>query len=172
MYWKLFVIFAKIGAFTIGGGVAMIPLIEREVVHKNKWIAPEDFLDIISIAQSAPGLIAVNVSIFVGHRLAGIKGSIVATSLYNNTAGRRSLHHLPERPHRPGRFQGYPPGSGRPDCRPGLPHGRPEPAQLDYRRHRSSDYGPHRISENLPHLDYHHRHRRRPHPGLQPAGQA
>ena len=76
MYWKLFVIFAKIGAFTIGGGVAMIPLIEREVVHKNKWIAPEDFLDIISIAQSAPGLIAVNVSIFVGHRLAG---SIVAT---------------------------------------------------------------------------------------------
>ena len=79
MYWKLFVIFAKIGAFTIGGGVAMIPLIEREVVHKNKWIAPEDFLDIISIAQSAPGLIAVNVSIFVGHRLAGIKGSIVAT---------------------------------------------------------------------------------------------
>ena len=69
MYWKLFVIFAKIGAFTIGGGVAMIPLIEREVVHKNKWIAPEDFLDIISIAQS----------IFVGHRLAGIKGSIVAT---------------------------------------------------------------------------------------------
>ena len=79
MYWKLFVIFAKIGAFTIGGGVAMIPLIEREVVHKNKWIAPEDFLDIISIAQSAPGLIAVNVSIFVGHRLARIKGSIVAT---------------------------------------------------------------------------------------------
>ena len=50
MYWKLFVIFAKIGAFTIGGGVAMIPLIEREVVHKNKWITPEDFLDIISIA--------------------------------------------------------------------------------------------------------------------------
>ena len=42
MYWKLFVIFAKIGAFTIGGGVAMIPLIEREVVHKNKWIAPEE----------------------------------------------------------------------------------------------------------------------------------
>ena len=79
MYWKLFLIFAKIGAFTIGGGVAMIPLIEREIVHKHKWIADEDFLDIISIAQSAPGLIAVNVSIFVGHKIAGLKGSIVAT---------------------------------------------------------------------------------------------
>ena len=57
----------------------MIPLIEREIVHKHKWIADEDFLDIISIAQSAPGLIAVNVSIFVGHKIAGLKGSIVAT---------------------------------------------------------------------------------------------
>ncbi|HIT48273.1 MAG TPA: chromate transporter [Candidatus Coprenecus stercoripullorum] len=79
MYWKLFYIFAKIGAFTIGGGVAMIPLIEREIVYKNKWMSDEDFIDIISIAQSAPGLIAVNVSIFVGHKIAGIKGSIVAT---------------------------------------------------------------------------------------------
>lgn len=80
MYWKLFTIFAKIGAFTIGGGVAMIPLIEREIVDKNKWISEEDFIDMISIAQSAPGLIAVNVSIFIGHKIAGIKGSIVATA--------------------------------------------------------------------------------------------
>ena len=79
MYWKLFTIFAKIGAFTLGGGVAMIPLIEREIVDKHKWISDEDFMDIISIAQSAPGLIAVNVSIFVGHKIAGIKGSVVAT---------------------------------------------------------------------------------------------
>ena len=79
MYWKLFIIFAKIGAFTLGGGVAMIPLIEREVVYRHKWIDDEDFLDMISIAQSAPGLIAVNVAIFIGHRIAGIKGSIVAT---------------------------------------------------------------------------------------------
>lgn len=79
MYWKLFTIFAKIGAFTIGGGVAMIPLIEREIVDKHKWISEEDFMDMISIAQSAPGLIAVNVSIFVGHKIAGVKGSIVAT---------------------------------------------------------------------------------------------
>ena len=79
MYWKLFIIFAKIGAFTLGGGVAMIPLIEREVVYRHKWIDDEDFLDMISIAQSAPGLIAVNVAIFIGHRIAGIRGSIVAT---------------------------------------------------------------------------------------------
>ena len=57
----------------------MIPLIEREVVYKHKWIDDEDFLDMISIAQSAPGLIAVNVAIFIGHRIAGIRGSIVAT---------------------------------------------------------------------------------------------
>ncbi len=79
MYWKLFTSFAKVGAFTIGGGYAMIPIIESEVVKKNKWITEEEFLDIIAVAQSAPGLIAVNVSIFIGHKLHGVKGSIVAT---------------------------------------------------------------------------------------------
>lgn len=79
MYWKLFSIFAKIGAFTIGGGAAMIPLIEREIVERNHWLTSKEFLDIISIAQAAPGLIAVNVSIFVGHKICGVKGSIVAT---------------------------------------------------------------------------------------------
>lgn len=79
MYWKLFKIFAKIGAFTIGGGAAMIPIIEKEVVSKNKWLTSEEFLDIIAIALTAPGLIAVNVSIFVGHKICGIKGSIIAT---------------------------------------------------------------------------------------------
>ncbi len=79
MYWKLFTIFAKIGAFTIGGGVAMIPLIEREVVTKNKWLDDKEFLDMIAIAQSAPGLIAVNVAIFIGHKVGGLKGSIIAT---------------------------------------------------------------------------------------------
>lgn len=57
----------------------MIPLIEREVVTKNKWLTDEEFLDIISIAQSAPGLIAVNVAIFIGHKVGGLKGSIIAT---------------------------------------------------------------------------------------------
>lgn len=79
MYWKLFKIFAKIGAFTIGGGAAMIPIIEKEVVEKHNWLTSEEFLDIIAIAQSAPGLIAVNVSIFVGHKICGVRGSIIAT---------------------------------------------------------------------------------------------
>ena len=79
IYIKIFTCFAKIGAFTIGGGYAMIPIIQKEVVEKNKWIDEEDFLDVLAISQSAPGILAVNISIFLGYRLKGIKGSIVAT---------------------------------------------------------------------------------------------
>ena len=79
IYLKIFTCFAKIGAFTIGGGYAMIPIIQREVVEKNKWISEEDFLDVLAISQSAPGILAVNISIFLGYRLRGTRGSIVAT---------------------------------------------------------------------------------------------
>ncbi|MFA6677485.1 MAG: chromate transporter [Bacteroidales bacterium] len=79
MYWKIFTSFAKIGAFTIGGGYAMIPLIEREVVTKNHWIDSDEFLDMLAVAQSAPGLLAVNISIFAGYKIKGVKGSIIAT---------------------------------------------------------------------------------------------
>lgn len=79
IYLKIFTCFAKIGAFTIGGGYAMIPIIQKEVVDKNKWIEEEDFLDVLAISQSAPGILAVNISIFLGYRLKGIRGSIVAT---------------------------------------------------------------------------------------------
>ena len=79
IYLKIFTCFAKIGAFTIGGGYAMIPIIQREVVEKNKWIEEQDFLDVLAISQSAPGILAVNISIFLGYRLKGVKGSIVAT---------------------------------------------------------------------------------------------
>ena len=79
IYLKIFTTFAKIGAFTIGGGYAMIPIIQREVVEKNKWIEENDFMDILAISQSAPGILAVNISIFLGYRLRGVKGSIVAT---------------------------------------------------------------------------------------------
>ena len=79
IYLKIFTTFAKIGAFTIGGGYAMIPIIQREVVEKNGWIEEKDFLDILAISQSAPGILAVNISIFLGYRLKGVKGSIVAT---------------------------------------------------------------------------------------------
>ena len=76
MMLTLFVTFFKIGLFTIGGGYAMIPLIEREVVDRHGWINREDFLDLLAIAQSAPGVFAVNISIFIGYRLRGVRGSI------------------------------------------------------------------------------------------------
>lgn len=79
IYLQIFSSFAKIGAFTIGGGYAMIPLIQKEVVEKKRWIDEEDFMDVLAISQSAPGLLAVNISIFLGYKLRGVKGSTVAT---------------------------------------------------------------------------------------------
>lgn len=76
--FKLFTVFLKIGAFTIGGGYAMIPVIENEM-NRRGWIAKEDIDDIVVLAQSAPGLLAVNMAIFTGHRLRGMKGSLAAT---------------------------------------------------------------------------------------------
>lgn len=76
--WKIFLVFAKIGAFTIGGGYAMIPIIRDELV-KRGWLTDEELPDIIALAQSAPGVLAVNMSIFAGYRMRGTKGSIVAT---------------------------------------------------------------------------------------------
>lgn len=77
IYIESFLVFSKIGAFTIGGGYAMVPLIEDEVVTKRHWIVKEDFIDLLAIAQSSPGILAVNISIFIGYRLRGIRGSIV-----------------------------------------------------------------------------------------------
>lgn len=76
---RLFTTFFKIGAFTFGGGYAMIPLIQHEVTVKNKWITDEDVLDIVAIAESTPGPIAVNSSTFVGYRVCGILGATFAT---------------------------------------------------------------------------------------------
>lgn len=78
-YLVLFWIFAKIGAFTLGGGYAMLPLIEREIVDNKKWIDRPEFLDLVAIAQSAPGILAVNMAIFVGYKIKGTLGSVVAT---------------------------------------------------------------------------------------------
>lgn len=75
----LFISFLKIGAFTFGGGYAMIPLIQREVVEKHKWITDDDILDIIAIAESTPGPIAINSATFVGYRVAGILGAFFST---------------------------------------------------------------------------------------------
>lgn len=76
--FKLFITFLKIGLFTIGGGYAMIPLIERDVVERNGWVSREEFLDLLAVAQAAPGVFAVNISIFIGYKLCGVCGSIVA----------------------------------------------------------------------------------------------
>ncbi len=76
--WKIFLVFAKIGAFTIGGGIPMIAAIKSELT-KRGWLKDEDFLDIIALAQTAPGLFAANISILTGYKLRGTKGSVVAT---------------------------------------------------------------------------------------------
>ena len=76
--WQIFLVFAKIGAFTIGGGIPMIAAIKSELVER-KWLKDEDFIDIITLAQTAPGLFAANIAILTGNKLRGTKGSIVAT---------------------------------------------------------------------------------------------
>ena len=78
MLWQLFTSFMKIGAFTIGGGYAMLPIIEAEVVTKRQWITSEDFLDMVVLAQTAPGILAMNISILVGEKIAGKRGAIVS----------------------------------------------------------------------------------------------
>lgn len=76
--WQLFLVFTKIGAFTIGGGYMMVPAIEAELRRKD-WIPEEDLPDIVALSQSAPGLLTVNMAIFSGYRLHGVSGSVVAT---------------------------------------------------------------------------------------------
>lgn len=79
LYWKLFWTFLKIGTFTLGGGYAMIPLIQREVVEKEHWIEEEEFLNMLALAQSAPGVMAVNTAIFIGYKIRGWKGVVFTT---------------------------------------------------------------------------------------------
>ena len=74
MFFKLFWTYLKIGTFTLGGGYAMLPLIQREVVERKGWIGEEEFLNMIALAQAAPGLIAVNSAIFIGWRVGGWRG--------------------------------------------------------------------------------------------------
>lgn len=75
----IFLIFLKLGTFTFGGGFAMIPLIEEEVVHKKKWADQQEIIDVFAVAQSIPGAIAINSATFIGYKIAGRKGAIVAT---------------------------------------------------------------------------------------------
>ena len=79
MLLKLFITFLKIGFLTIGGGYVMIPMIEREVVERNHWLQSDEFLDLMAIAQSAPGVFAINFSIFIGYRLRKFSGALICT---------------------------------------------------------------------------------------------
>lgn len=74
----MFFTFVKIGAFTFGGGWAMISIIEREVVDKHGWLKRDEFLDLLAVAQSLPGILAVNIAVTIGDKLRGLKGSIIA----------------------------------------------------------------------------------------------
>ena len=75
-YIHSFLSFFKIGLFTIGGGYAMVPLIEEEIVSKKQWISKEDFIDLMAISQSVPGVFAVNFSIFIGYKLRKFPGAL------------------------------------------------------------------------------------------------
>ena len=75
-YINAFCTFFKIGLLTIGGGYAMVPLIEEEVVNKKRWITQEDFIDLLAVSQSVPGVFAVNFSIFIGYKLKKFRGAL------------------------------------------------------------------------------------------------
>lgn len=77
--WELFAIFFKMGSFTFGGGYAMLPIIQEEIVNKRKWATDEEILDYYAIGQSTPGIIAVNTATFIGYNQKGIIGGIIAT---------------------------------------------------------------------------------------------
>ncbi|MCM1543759.1 MAG: chromate transporter [Ruminococcus sp.] len=76
---QLFVIFAKIGGFTFGGGYAMLPMLQKEIVEKKHWATPEELMDYFAIGQCTPGIIAVNTATFVGYKIKGVIGGIFAT---------------------------------------------------------------------------------------------
>ena len=76
-YITSFKTFFKIGIFPLGGGYAMIPIIEAEVVEKKKWLTKEDFIDTVAIAQSSPGVFAINLSVFIGYKMKRVKGALV-----------------------------------------------------------------------------------------------
>lgn len=77
--FELFRSFFKIGMFTFGGGYAMVPLIEAEVIERRRWLAQDEFLDLLTLAQSSPGPIAINTSVFIGYKVRGLKGAIAAS---------------------------------------------------------------------------------------------
>lgn len=80
IYWESFRTFFKIGIFTLGGGYAMIPLIEEEVVNRCQWVSKEEMPDLIAIAQSCPGVFAINIAIFIGYKLNKVRGALATAA--------------------------------------------------------------------------------------------
>ena len=78
-FLELYLAFVKIGAFTFGGGLAMMPIMQRELIEKRGWLTEEELIDYFAIGQSTPGIIAVNVSTFVGYKRLGVLGGIIGT---------------------------------------------------------------------------------------------
>ena len=78
--WELFISFAKVGVMTFGGGYAMIPILEREIVDKHGWATSEELMDYYAVGQCTPGVIAVNTATFIGQKQRGVLGGIVATA--------------------------------------------------------------------------------------------
>lgn len=79
IYWQLFIVFFKVGAFSFGGGYAALPLISQEIVVDNQWLTLQEFNELITISQMTPGPIAINSATFVGTQVAGVTGALVAT---------------------------------------------------------------------------------------------
>lgn len=79
MLFELFIVFFKLGAFTIGGGVAMLPLLQNILINEKKWFTEEEFMDVVAVTQSLPGVIAINMATYVGYKRKGFLGSLVAT---------------------------------------------------------------------------------------------
>ena len=77
--WKLFLAFARVGVMTFGGGYAMIPILEREIVDRHGWATEEELMDYYAVGQCTPGVIAVNTATFIGYKVAGTVGGVVAT---------------------------------------------------------------------------------------------
>lgn len=78
MLAELFVVFFKLGAFTIGGGIAMLPLLQNTLINDKKWFTEEEFVDIVAVCQSLPGVVAINMATYVGYKKKGLAGSIVS----------------------------------------------------------------------------------------------
>ena len=76
---ELFIVFFKLGAFTIGGGIAMLPLLQNTLIEEKKWFTKEEFVDIVAVCQSLPGVVAINMATYVGYKKKGLLGSIVST---------------------------------------------------------------------------------------------